>query len=66
MGKLQIITFTHPTHKFNTEKEASTKQQDDANNSRNDLVEFETSIDKVNFTKTNKLTEHKDGYIANR
>ena len=26
MGKLQIITFTHPTHKFNTVKEARTQQ----------------------------------------
>ena len=50
MGKLQIITFTHPTHKFNTVKEARTQQLDDTNDSRNNLVDFENYIAKENFT----------------
>jgi hypothetical protein len=66
MGKLQIITFTHPTHKFNTVKEARTQQLDDTNDSRNNLVDFENYTAKENFTETYTLTENKDGYIAYR
>ena len=66
MERVQIITFTHPTHKFNTVKEARIQQLDDTNDSRNTLEDFDAYIAKEEFTETYELTENKDGYIAYR
>ena len=66
MSKVQIIIFTHPTHKFNTVKEARIQQLDDTNDSRNTLEDLDAYIAKEEFTETYELTENKDGYIAYR
>ncbi len=63
---VQIITYTHPTHKFNTVKEARIQQLDDTNDSRNNLEDFDEYIAKEAFIETYELTENKSGYIVYR
>ena len=66
MEKIQIITFTHPTDKFESAKEARTRQLVDTNDSRNTLVDFDTYLAKEDFTETYALTDDKHGYISYR